>query len=227
MNKQIPSTSRGKSQMNKQILTTAAAVVLAFPSLAAAHVTVQPSSAPAGAFTVQSVRVPNESDTASTTQVDLRLPGGFTQVSYQRVDGWSVRVYRTTLATPVQTEGGAVTEQVSRIRWTARSRAAGIAPGQFQDFPLSVRVPGEAGDTLTFRAVQTYSDGTVARWIGAPSSDMPAPTVAVTAAVDREHGSDAAEAADDGGDQTLAIIALVVGGLALAAAAAGLAVRRR
>ena len=39
--------------------------------------TVQPTSAPAGAQTVLAVRVPNERDDASTVKVDVRLPPGF------------------------------------------------------------------------------------------------------------------------------------------------------
>ena len=66
------------------------------------------------------------------------------------------------------------------MTWTADSDKAGIQPGQFQDFPISVQIPGEAGDTLTFKALQTYDDGEVVRWIGAPESEEPAPQVAVT-----------------------------------------------
>ena len=57
-----------------------------------------------------------------------------------------------------------------------------LAPGQFQDFPLSVQIPGKAGEELTFKAVQTYDNGEVVRWIGAPESEHPAPQVLVTAA---------------------------------------------
>ena len=43
----------------------------------------------------------------------------------------------------------------------------GIPPGAFQDFGLSVQIPGKAGDKLTFKALQTYSNGEIVRWIGA------------------------------------------------------------
>jgi uncharacterized protein YcnI len=91
-------------------------------------------------------------------------------------------VAKEKLATPVKTDDGEVAEGVKTITWTAGSEADGIAPGQFRDFPLSVQIPGKAGDTLTFKALQTYSDGRVARWIGAPDADQPAPQVTVTAA---------------------------------------------
>ena len=50
-----------------------------------------------------------------------------------------------------------------------------------------MQVPGKAGDTLTFKALQTYSNGEVVRWIGPEGSDNPAPTVSVTAAAGDAH----------------------------------------
>ncbi len=222
---------------------------LAVPVVAQAHVTLQPKTAAAGAYVVENVRVPNETDDAVTTKVAVQFPEGFAEASYQMVPGWSVKVVKEKLATPVKTDDGEVTEGVKTITWTATSKAEGIAPGQFQDFPLSVQIPGKAGDTLTFKALQTYSDGTVARWIGAPDADKPAPQVQVTEAVEDHHAGaatggtattgDAAttenasapaaavDSSDDSDSNTLAIIALIVGALGLLAGGAGLASARR
>jgi uncharacterized protein YcnI len=217
---------------------------LAVPAVAQAHVTLQPKTAAAGAYVVENVRVPNETDDAVTTKVAVQFPEGFASASYEAVDGWSVKVVKKTLATPVKTDDGEITEGVKTITWTATSKAHGIAPGQFQDFPLSVQIPGKAGDTLTFKALQTYSDGTVARWIGAPDADKPAPQVQVTAAAD-DHATAAPAAGgtattentaapavattstDDSDSNTLAIIALIVGALGLLAGGAGLASARQ
>jgi uncharacterized protein len=217
---------------------------LAAPAVAEAHVTVQPRTAAAGAYVVEDVRVPNETDDAVTTKVAVQFPAGFAEASYQSVPGWTVKVVKEQLATPVKTDDGEVTEGVKTITWTATSKADGIAPGQFQDFPLSVQVPGKAGDTLTFKALQTYSDGTVARWIGAPDADKPAPQVQVTAAAADHAAAPAAagdtattenasapaaavSSTDDSDSNTLAIIALIVGALGLLAGGAGLASARR
>jgi uncharacterized protein len=220
--------------------------VLAVPAVAQAHVTLQPKTAAAGAYVVEDVRVPNETDDAVTTKVAVQFPEGFASASYQPVDGWSVKVVKEKLATPIKTDDGEITEGVKTITWTATSEADGIAPGQFQDFPLSVQIPGKAGDTLTFKALQTYSDGTVARWIGAPDADKPAPQVQVTEAAEAHHAPAAPAAdgtattentsapavatssADDSeSSNTLAIIALVVGALGLAAGGASLVSARR
>jgi uncharacterized protein YcnI len=207
--------------------TALAAALLAAPAVAAAHVTVQPKQAPAGGFVRLDVRVPNERDDANTTKVDVKFPPGFAEASYEKVPGWRIKVTKAKLAKPIQTDDGAVTEGVSRITWTADSTADGIPPGAFQDFGLSVQVPGRAGDTLTFKALQTYSNGTVVRWIGAEGSDAPAPTVQVTAAGGAAGTPAPAAKASDGSSNGLAVTALIVGALGLITGVAGLMAARR
>jgi uncharacterized protein YcnI len=219
--------------MHRKIIVATAIAALALPAAAQAHVTLQPKTAPAGAFTVLDVRVPTERDNAKTTKVDVQFPAGFASASYEPKPGWKVRVIKTKLATPIQTDDGPITEAVSRMVWTRTSRAGGIAPGQFMDFPISVQIPGKAGDTLTFKALQTYSNGEIVRWIGAPGSDQPAPQVKVTAAataagaaasaghgamggaVDTGGPAQPAAASDAGDADGLSIAALVAGGLGL------------
>ena len=100
--------------------------------------------------------------------------------------------------------------------------------------PLSVQIPeNAAGKTLQFKAIQTYSNGDVVRWIGAADSDHPAPHVTVAAASagsgSAAPGPPAAPArpADGGGSDTIGVIALIVGGIGLVAAAAALVITRR
>jgi uncharacterized protein YcnI len=170
--------------MKKTIVAAVAAAALAVPAVASAHVTLQPREAVAGSFSKMDVRVPNERDNKGTVKVDVRLPDGFYFLSYQKVPGWKARVYKEKLDTPVNLEGFRVDEQFTRIVWRARKpKRDRIAPGQFQDFPLSVRVPdGDVGGELVFRAFQTYQRGERVAWTGAPDSDTPAPRVTLRAA---------------------------------------------
>jgi uncharacterized protein YcnI len=203
------------------IRTAAAAVVaaaLALPAAASAHVTLQPDTAPADGFTRLDVRVPNERDDAATVKVDVQLPPGFAFVSYEPRPGWKVAVEREKAVQPIEVEGGLeVDEEIRRITWSGGR----IGPGEFVDFGLSLRMPkGEAGDKLTFKALQTYEDGDVVRWIGPEDGDEPAPTVTLTA----ETASAAAEEDSNG----VAVAALAVAVLALIAGiAAFVAARRR
>ncbi len=224
--------------MTRRIAVGAAAFgALAVPAAAQAHVTVQPTSAPAGAQTVLAVRVPNERDDASTVKVDVRLPPGFASASWEAVPGWTVRAVKEKLATPIQTDDGPIDEQIGEIVWTASSRKDGIAPGEFRDFPLSVVIPGKPGQTLTFKALQTYSNGDVVRWIGAPDADEPAPRVQLTAAASgsstpsRQQANPSsappgASTDDGGGSDTLSIIALALGAIGLVVGGIALGVAR-
>jgi uncharacterized protein len=202
---------------------------LALPAAAQAHVTLQPNTAQAGAYTVLDVRVPNERDKASTVKVDVQFPDGFAAVSYQPMSGWKVKVVKKKLATPIQTDDGPITEGISRMIWTGSRKGLGkVAPGQFMDFPISVKIPGKAGDVLTFKALQTYSNGEVVRWIGPPNADEPAPRVTVTAAKAQgaSHSSGAVAVAGGGrdgdGPSPLGLIAA-----AAAVALVGVALLRR
>jgi uncharacterized protein len=217
----------------KTTLTLITALALAVPAAAGAHVTLQPDEAAAGDYVVLDVRVPNERDDAATTKVEVQLPPGFVFASYQPVAGWAVDVKMEKLAKPVTSHGEEITEQVGQMTWTADSDEAGVQPGQFVDFPISVQIPGEAGDSLTFKALQTYDDGEVVRWIGAADSEKPAPQVAVTEGSEDRHGaagSDSAEESSDdseGASKGLGIAALILGALGLLAGGAALLRSRR
>ncbi|MBM7368686.1 YcnI family copper-binding membrane protein [Gordonia hydrophobica] len=200
----------------KRILVLAAALFLTVAAsmigvgAASAHVTAQPGEAKQGGYAVVTFRVPNESDTASTTRVEISIPTEhpLTSVRTTAVPGWSAQVTKTKLDKPVDNHGKSIDEVVSSVIWTADQGNAGIAPGQYQDFPLSMgRLPET--DQLMFPATQTYSDGKVVKWdepsTGDAEPERPAPTVELTA--------DDADSDADGGVDGLAITAIVLGAL--------------
>ena len=205
---------------------------------AQAHVTVHPNVIPEGAFAVLNVRVPNETDDADTTKVQVELPDGFAFASAAPPPGWKVAFKKTKPATPIKTDDGEIDSQVKQVTFSGGS----IPPGQFLEFPLSVNVPGKSGDTLTFKALQTYSNGDVVRWIGPPDADEPAPTITISdeggiiedSTGEGAHHDDTAEAApatttrvvEKDSGKGLSIAALIVGGLGLLAGGAALATRR-
>jgi uncharacterized protein YcnI len=219
----------------RSYIVGAVVVALALAPAAAAHVTLQPPEAPAGGFTRLDVRVPNERDNASTTKVVVQMPPGFLSVSTEPVPGWDAELTMRQLDEPVEQFGEQVTEEVGRITFTADGEASAIKPGQFQDFGLSLAVPeGRPGSMLTFKALQTYSNGEVVRWIGPPDSEEPAPQVELTPAEEEEAAAPAAEQPaapaateeeDDGNG--LAIAALIVGAAGLATGLAALFLSRR
>jgi uncharacterized protein YcnI len=160
---------------------TLAAVALAAP-VAQAHVTLNPRTATANAFGRVDLRVPNERDDASTKSLVVYFPSGFYSASYKRVWGWTAKVSMRKLATPIPSADGDITEEVSKITWKPTSKSDWIAPGSFEEFGLSMRIPNKPNSTLYFPARQTYSGGEVVNWAGAAGSENPAPSLNVVAA---------------------------------------------
>jgi uncharacterized protein len=188
--------------MKKRKLVTAVAAgaiaVVAFATPAFAHVTINPSEAEQGGFTNISLQVPNETDSADTIKIDMKLPSDHPigSVSVKPHDGgWTAQVTKSPLTTPIVTDDGTVTDYISEIVWTGGK----IAPGQFDEFELSVGPMPTDATELTFPTIQTYSDGTEVAWIEAPpagggEAEHPVPTLTLTAASDSSSESSSTEA---------------------------------
>lgn len=164
-------------------LAGSAVLLAAVPAFA--HVTVQPSTAAKGSYSTVNLKVPNEEDSASTVKVEVFLPTDhpIASVSVQPVPGWTAQVATSKLATPLKTDDGTVTQAVSEITWSGGK----IAPGQFQQFPVSFGPLPDNTGALSFKTLQTYDNGDVVRWIdlpeaGQPEPEHPAPTLVLTAA---------------------------------------------
>ena len=192
---------------HRRLLARAAAVVLAtgvavlgLAGPASAHVRVDPSEATQGGYAALTFRVPNESATAATTKLEIALPTDhpFASVSLKPIPGWKATTTTAKLAKPIDNHGTQVTEAVSRVVWTATNAASGIQPGQYQEFSISVGPLPEDADKIYFKALQTYSDGEVSRWIeeqtGSAEPENPAPmlTLVKGTAEGDGHGDDEA-----------------------------------
>ena len=159
------------------LVAVATVAALAIVGAAQAHVTVHPNALPAGGFTVINVQVPNERGNASTVRIEVRFPNGIYIASPTVMPGWRSRVITRKLPKPVEVERGfSVSSRVDRVVFSGGR----IGPGQFLAFPISIKAPDvKAGTLLTFKALQTYSNGEVVRWIGNPGADAPAPQAVI------------------------------------------------
>jgi len=229
----------------------AVAVMALTVGVASAHVTIDPSSVPQGTGDATlTIRVPNESDAASTVTVKVQLPQDhpIAAVRPQELPGWTSTVEMTKLATPITTDDGTITDVASTITWTGGK----IPPGEFEAFPILASGFPTGTDTLTFKAIQTYDNGDIVSWIEVtdpsnPNPEHPAPTIALTAAVAEPGGATATttpgaaspssaqataaptteNASSDDSTRTLAIAGLIVAVVGLAAAAVAIMVARR
>jgi uncharacterized protein YcnI len=150
-----------------------------------AHVTISPAAAPQGSTAELTFRVPNEEARAATVELQLQVPTAhpIAQFLVKPVPGWTISVRTSTLAKPVVTDDGSFSTAVSEVTWTGGK----ILPGQYQDFSVSADpLPSGVGQ-LAFKAIQTYSNGDVVRWIdlpqpGQPDPAHPAPVLTLTTA---------------------------------------------
>jgi periplasmic copper chaperone A len=216
---------RARTMRRATVLGAAtAAAMLVFAGPALAHITVSPDSVQAGSTTVLTFHVPNEESKADTVKVDVQIPTDhpIAQLLVQPVPGWSVSVKTITLAKPLTTDDGTFSQAVSEVIWSGGK----ILPGQFQSFTISAD-PMPAGESqVPFKAIQTYSNGDVVRWIdlqqpGQPAPAHPAPVVTLTtttASASTLHTSAVAPAAavsgSDGLTRGLGIAGVTVGLLA-------------
>ncbi len=178
---------------------------------ASAHVRAESDNASPGQTAVVTFRVPGESENgALTTQLKIALPD-VPSARTEVMPGWTARLDRD-----------AATGTVSAVTWTA-SPGTGISSDQFALFRVSVKMP--EGETVSFPATQTYSDGTVVRWDQPPLPDggepeYPAPVVtmgeAKTAPADDHPAAVAQSSTSDNSARWLAGGALTVAAIAIA-----------
>ncbi len=204
----------------------ALALVAVDATVVAAHVTVSPSSIPQGTSDViLTFRVPNESTTAATTGLKVQFPLAhpIVLVNPEAGSGWQVTVVKSPLPKPVTTDDGTFTTTTSEIDWSGSM----IPVGQFGEFSaLAQGIPSSTTE-LVFKAIQTYSDGTVVSWIEVPSKSVPnpehpAPTVTLTAVGDAGTTTTTAGVATatstgavSSGSNTLAVAALILAAAAV------------
>jgi uncharacterized protein YcnI len=214
---------------------TAAGVVLLVAAPGWAHVEIEPEEATQGGETALSFRVANESEAASTVKVQVYLPTDhpLASVSVRPHPGWHTELKPLKLDQPVSTDDGEVTETVSRVTWVADSPRDALEPGEYDEFAISVGPLPEVS-SLVFKTLQTYSDGTVVRWIdppaaeGEPEPEHPAPTLTLLPVSDSSTtGTAGGESESDGDGGSTAALVLSVVAVVLAAGALGVSLLRR
>ena len=181
------------------ILLGVAAGGLAVAGSAFAHANVSPAVVLAKNAQVFALAVPTEKENAFTTQVELTPPSGFSIDSFAPAPGWKRQE---------QTTGTGEETVVQKVTWTGGKVPTG------EDAFFQFLASTDAAKTYPFKVRQTYSDGSVVDWSGPESADTPAPSIEARSSL-----------GGGGGSNTLAIIALALGVVALIVAVASLVSR--
>ncbi len=155
------------------------AVIGASSSAAFAHSEITPESTPAGAETELTLKLENERSNASTVKVEMFFPDGqeIVVTKVPDVGEWSGAPQGGAGGGP-----GALGDPAPGITW---QRASGT-PSDDLSLTFSLVLPDRVG-TIQMALLQTYSDGSVDRWIdpwpaGQPEPEAPGPRLTLTAA---------------------------------------------
>ncbi len=168
------------------VLGLAALVALIAASAASAHARISPAVSLSNELQLYSLAVPTEKSNVTTTKVVLTVPSDFGIDSFVPTAGWHRSVQQT---------GSGENAVITKVTWTGGHVPSG------EDSLFQFLAQPSSSKTYTFQVEQTYSDGSIVNWTGPESSDDPAPQI------------EAKSSLGGGGPSTLAIVALVVGGV--------------
>jgi periplasmic copper chaperone A len=217
--------------------------VLWAASPAFAHVGVDKDEIEAGSATSLSFSFSHGCAESPTNSMSFEIPEGIINAVPQVHAGWDIEVERADLPAPVEAaHGDPITDRAAVITFTARDGFE-VPGGQKDTMMISFTAPETEG-VLAFPVIQGCVEGAnnwIEIWDGIgeePESPAPSVTVvAATAGTGSDMHGDGDEAAtativavdaaadesaeadddsdDDGGSDTLAIVGIVVGALAL------------
>lgn len=181
---------------------------LAIVPAALAHVEPSPEKVPADSVSKITLSAEGE-ESVPAVKLAVQMPTGVTAVVAHPTKGWKQ----------------SVTGRI--VTWSGGK----IPNGAEGKFAFTAHMPNTPGRVLVFPALVLYQDGKVVHWIGAASSDTPAPRVTLTAAKGQTNPPPPVQATTttstegDGGSNTW--IWIVIAAAILGSLAAILVVRRR
>lgn len=163
----------------------AAALLIAAPVSALAHVTLETQQAAAGSTYKAVLRVPHGCAGAATLKVRVQIPEGFIAVKPMPKAGWTLDISKGKYDQSYDLWGDRVTEGVKELSWS------GNLPDDYYDeftFRGTLTATFAEGTTVYFPVVQECEGGKVERWIEIPTDgktsddyEFPAPGLKIVA----------------------------------------------
>lgn len=152
----------------RKFVLLAALLTTSPPASAFAHVVAAPAEARAGAYAAIAFRVGHGCAPGDATlRVRIEIPDGVASARPQPKPGWTIEIEKAG-------------DRATAVTWTGR-----LPDDQFDDFPVLVKLPVQAG-VLTFPAIQSCEAGE-SQWTEIPDPERPvekltrpAPTVRLT-----------------------------------------------
>ena len=162
--------------------TTALVCLAACAGLSQAHTVLEYQVATAGQSYKATFKVGHGCGNSPTRQIVVDIPAGVQGAKPMPKAGWRLEVMREKLAQPYTSHGRTITEDVSRISWTAKTTEDFLPNGQYEEFVLVGSLPEQAG--MMYWPVQQVCEQGRMDWVEIPTpgqklSDLKSPAAAL------------------------------------------------
>ncbi|HEX8900753.1 YcnI family protein [Vitreimonas sp.] len=147
----------------RRLFAAGCALALSLTSTAYANVVFAEAEAAPNAYYAGFLRVSHGCGASPTRSVRVEIPEGVNIARPQPKPGWTLEIERAALATPIASEGGAITERVTAITWRGE-----LPADQFEQFGVMMRLPAQSGP-LYFPVIQSCAEGEQ-RWTQIPAA---------------------------------------------------------
>jgi uncharacterized protein YcnI len=165
------------------ILNTAASMALLMglaltAAPAAAHITLEYQVANAGSVYKANFKVGHGYGNLPIQQIVVTIPAGVRAAKPMPKAGWTIDITREKLAKPYDDHGRSVTDEVVRVRWSAKTPADALSNAFYDEFALQARLPAQAGPL--YWGVSQICEGARIDWdevprTGQSTADLKAP----------------------------------------------------
>ena len=161
-------------------LMFALALMLTLASTAQAHVSLEWPAAFAGSSYKASFQIGHGCDASPTREVTIEIPAGVRGVKPMPRPGWTLAIERAPLPKPEASHGKTVSDEVSRVTWTANTPQDMLQDAHYGEFVLRAALPAKEG-ALYWPVRQVCVQGRL-DWVQVPAPgaraqglDAPAP----------------------------------------------------
>jgi uncharacterized protein YcnI len=162
--------------------TTAVVCLAACAGLSQAHTVLEYPVATAGQSYKATFKVGHGCGASPTRQMVVEIPAGVQGAKPMPKVGWRLEVTREKLAKPYTSHGRTITEDVTRISWSAKTPEDFLPNGHYDEFVLVGSLPVQAG--MMYWPVQQVCEQGRMDWVEVPKpwqklSDLKFPAAAL------------------------------------------------
>ena len=160
--------------------TTSAFCLVACASLSQAHTVLEYQVATAGQSYKATFKVGHGCGASPTRQIVVDIPAGVQGAKPMPKAGWRLEVTREKLVKPYTSHGRTITEDVTRISWTAKTPEDFLPNGFYDEFVLVGGLPEQAG--MMYWPVQQMCEQGRMDWVEIPKPGQKLPDLKSPAA---------------------------------------------